>query len=94
MSKCHLEVKTEKKLANGLKMCDSEKKLDPRGWSGSYKQLLFLKKQIYLHMSSLVGKPTMWFPNRSDTNRPVQAQKKSKKLERISDYFHLQMPMV
>ena len=26
-------------------------------------------------MSHLVGKPTMWFPNRSDTNRAVQAQK-------------------
>ena len=23
-------------------------------------------------MSRLVGKPTMWFPNRSDTNRAVQ----------------------
>ena len=26
-------------------------------------------------MSRLVGKPTMWFPNRSDTNQAVQAQK-------------------
>ena len=26
-------------------------------------------------MSRLVGKPTMWFPNRSDTNWAVQAQK-------------------
>ena len=25
------------------------------------------------YMSHLVGKPTMWFPNRSDTNRTVQA---------------------
>ena len=31
-------------------------------------------------MSRLMGKPTMWFPNRSDTNQPVQAQK-SQKLE-------------
>ena len=23
-------------------------------------------------MIRLMGKPTMWFPNRSDTNRPVQ----------------------
>ena len=22
-----------------------------------------------------MGKPTMWFPNRSDTNRPLQSQK-------------------
>ena len=26
-------------------------------------------------MSRLVGKPTMWFPNRFDTNWAVQAQK-------------------
>ena len=26
-------------------------------------------------LSRLVGNQTMWFPNRSDTNRPVQAQK-------------------
>ena len=28
-----------------------------------------------IELSRLVGKPTMWFPNRSDTNRPVQSQK-------------------
>ena len=27
------------------------------------------------HMSRLVGKPTMWFSNRSETNRAVQAPK-------------------
>ena len=27
-----------------------------------------------------MGKPTMWFPNRSDTNRPVQAQKRARSL--------------
>ena len=32
-------------------------------------------------MSRLVGKPTMWFPNRSDTNRPVQAQKRASSLK-------------
>ena len=30
---------------------------------------------IIKHMSRLVGKPTMWFPNRSDINRAVQAPK-------------------
>ena len=36
-------------------------------------------------MSRLVGKPTMWFPNRSDTNRAVQAQKMARSLKfRIS----------
>ena len=32
-------------------------------------------------MSRLVEKPTMWFPNRSDTNRPVQAQKIARSLK-------------
>ena len=32
-------------------------------------------------LSRLVGKPTMWFPNRSDTNRPVQAQKRARSLK-------------
>ena len=30
---------------------------------------------VHVNMSHLVEKPTMWFPNRSDTNRPVQLQK-------------------
>ena len=34
-----------------------------------------------LEMSHLVGKPTMWFPTRSDTNRPVQAQKRARSLK-------------
>ena len=33
------------------------------------------------HLSRLVGKPTMWFPNRSDTNRLVQAQKRTRGLK-------------
>ena len=36
---------------------------------------------MYRHMSGLVGKPTMWFPNRSDTNRPVQVQKRARSLK-------------
>ena len=32
-------------------------------------------------MSHFVGKPTMWFPNRSDTNRPVQLQKQARSLK-------------
>ena len=32
------------------------------------------------HLSRLVGKPTMWFPNRSDTNRPAQSQKQARSL--------------
>ena len=33
------------------------------------------------HLSRLVGKPTMWFPNRSDTNRPVHVQKHARSLK-------------
>ena len=33
------------------------------------------------HMSHLVEKTTMWFPNRSDTNRPVQLQKQARSLK-------------
>ena len=28
-----------------------------------------------------MGKPTMWLPNRSDKNRPVQAQKRARNLK-------------
>ena len=28
-----------------------------------------------------MGKPTVWFPNRSDTNRPVQAQERAVSLK-------------
>ena len=33
------------------------------------------------HLSRLVGKPTMWFPNRSDTNQAVQLQKQARSLK-------------
>ena len=32
-------------------------------------------------MSHLVGKPAMWFPNRSDTNQAVQSQKRARDLK-------------
>ena len=35
----------------------------------------------HFHMSRLVGKPTMWFPTRSDTNRPVLSQKRARSLK-------------
>ena len=37
--------------------------------------------ELVIYMSRLVGKPTMWFLTRSDTNRPVQAQKKARSLK-------------
>ena len=36
---------------------------------------------IQKEISRLVGKPTMWFPDRSDTNWPVQAQKRARSLK-------------
>ena len=35
---------------------------------------------LWQHLSRLVGKPTIWFLNRSDTNRAAQAQKNAKGL--------------
>ena len=43
--------------------------------------VFILGKQMDIEMSRLVGKPTMWFPNRSDTNRPVHAQKRARSLK-------------
>ena len=41
-------------------------------------EILYTKSRGFaLVISRLVGKPTMWFPNRSDTNRAVQAQKQA-----------------
>ena len=45
-------------------------------------KMLFLKHEKNGHeMSRLVGKPTMWFPNRSDTNRAIQGQKQARSLK-------------
>ena len=33
------------------------------------------------YLSRLVGKPTMWFPNRSDINWPAQLQKQARSLK-------------
>ena len=43
--------------------------------------LMYYRYRCLCHMSHLVGKPTMWFPNRSDTNRPVQSQKRARSLK-------------
>ena len=36
---------------------------------------------ILIHLSGLVRKPTMWFPNRSDTNRLVKKKKRARSLK-------------
>ena len=36
---------------------------------------------LTLYLSRLVGKPTMWFLNRSDTNQAVQSQKQARSLK-------------
>ena len=40
----------------------------------------FCHGQAY-YLSRLVGKPTMWFPTRSDTNRAVQSQEQARSLK-------------
>ena len=41
-----------------------------------------IRLSFYVYnLSRLVGKPTMWFPTRSDTNRAVQAQKQARSLK-------------
>ena len=61
---------TDKEVDDMLKEADSNNdgKIDYSG-------------QLNILMSRLVGKPTMWFPNRSDTNRPVQSQKMARSLK-------------
>ena len=34
-----------------------------------------------VHLSHLMRKPTMWIPNRSDTNQAVQSQKQAGSLK-------------
>ena len=43
-------------------------------------QMIMMDKSIR-HLSRLVGKPTMWFMNRSHTNQPVQAQERARSLK-------------
>ena len=43
--------------------------------------LMSVSESWQSHLSRLVGKPTMWFLNRSDTNRPVQLQKQARSLK-------------
>ena len=38
-------------------------------------------KHVHEKYTPLKRKPTMWFPNRSDTNRHVQAQKRARSLK-------------
>ena len=38
-------------------------------------------KYVVLYLSHLVGKPTMWFLNGSDTNQAVQSQKQARSLK-------------
>ena len=56
----------------------------PQGGSYTAQQTFGMDSMIasrLAQMSRFVGEPTMWFPNRSDTNRPVQAQKIARSLK-------------
>ena len=48
-----------------------------RGWGQNRNTIASVAHKL----SHLVGKPTMWFPNRSDTNPAVQAQKQARNLK-------------
>ena len=48
---------------------------------GRNQSVLINDDKVHLQMSHLVGKQTMWFPTRSDTDRPVQAQKQARGLK-------------
>ena len=61
-------------------------KIRPESWPGNYMYKATPIWQLSLshhcnEMSHLVEKPTMWFPNRSDINRPVQLQKQARILK-------------
>ena len=34
-----------------------------------------------INLSHLMGKPTMWFPNSTDTNQAVQSQKQARSMK-------------
>ena len=38
-------------------------------------------RYLTFYLSRLMGKPTIWLPNRSDTNQAVQAQKQARSLK-------------
>ena len=57
------------------------------------KQALLLYDASVQHLSRLVGKPTIWFPIRSDTNQAVQSQKTARSMEfRIKEVEGLYYP--
>ena len=39
------------------------------------------RRHSYRNLSRIVGKQTMWFPDRSDTNRPVQDNNRARSLK-------------
>ena len=49
--------------------------------SSSNSRLYTKRKFNHVYMNRLMGKPTMWFPNKSNTNRPVQLQKQARSLK-------------
>ena len=49
--------------------------------TGSYRFQDIYQCDAKLKLSRFVGKPTMWFPARSDTNWPVHSQKRARILK-------------
>ena len=53
----------------------------PRGGSKRASDGALKVVPLFIRFEPPRGKQTMWFPNRSDTNRPVQAQKQARSLK-------------
>ena len=64
-----------------LTPCDDTNLTSPFNDSTAFTRRMKYRFPEEKKMSRLVGKPTMWFPNRSDTNRPVQLQKQARSLK-------------
>ena len=63
------------------------------GRTRGYQFKVNLKNTLNIEMSRLVRKPTMWFPNTSDTNQAVQSQKQARSLKfRISEEEEVYYP--
>ena len=59
-----------------------ETEVDESKWKAVNGELVLNDKLVLsTYLSHLVGKPTMWFLTRSDTNRPVQSQKQARSLK-------------
>ena len=76
-NKCFPTVYLRKKKLYTYSLLEEKQNL----YQQSGQDKCILTHYIWRDMSHLVEKPTMWFPNRSDTNRPLQLQKLARNLK-------------